>query len=324
MKKTILSLVTLLLFSCLFVVQVSGDNITGQDISSVSADSEKTSPIIIQSATPGFPMKAEADRVEGFVVIKFTVTKNGDVANPVVIESVPPGYFENATLNALEKYKFKPATEFGIPVDYTIEWPFFFKYPETSFSEDAESRMQACRYVSAGRDLIAKSELRNAVDTISKAIDLEPGFGTAYYYRSLALMDMEEYERALTDINKAIALSPDVFGYYNHRGTVYLLWKDYPKAIENFTKSLSIEPMNIIAYINRGDAFRLSEKYEEAITDYTSAIGLNEKLIHVYNNRGYTYHKMNENYNACKDFKTACDLGDCRAYDSLKNKGVCE
>ena len=323
MRKSVLFTVIILIFLCFSISYASEENSVTKEAKSGS-ETDKTSPIIIQSATPGFPMKAETNRVEGFVVVKFTVTKDGDVANPVIVESVPQGYFEDATLNALEKYKFKPATEFGLPVEYKIEWPFFFKFPESSFTGDAQNRMQAYRYANAGKIMIDKTEYQKAVDEISKAIDLEPEYNTAYYYRSLAYMNMDEYEKAISDIDKAIKFAPKVFGYFNHRGTVYLFWKKYPKAIEDFTKALTIEPRNIVSYINRGDAYRLSENYENAITDYTSALSLDDKLIHVHNNRGYTYYKIKEKNNACKDFKTACELGDCRAYDHLKQKDVCE
>ena len=322
MKKSVMCLFILSVFSCFSMIYAT--EAISQSDSKEGAENGKTAPALLKSATPGFPMKAVADRIEGFVTIKFIVSKDGDVVNPQVTESVPPGYFEDAALNALKKYKFKPATEFGFPAEHTIEWPFFFKFPDTSFSEDLDSRMQACRYLDMGRRSIIKGEYQDAVKELSKAIGLEPKFGTAFYYRSLSYMNTEEYDRAISDIDKAIELSPGVFGYYNHRGTVYLFAKEYPKAIETFTKSLTLEPNNIVAYINRGDAFRLSEKYEEAVTDYTSALAFDEKMIHVHNNRGYTYYKLKNNYDACMDFKTSCELGDCRAIEHLQRQGVCE
>lgn len=324
MKNKIFFMATVFMFTCFSNIHAS-EQVLSDDQSTDSKITDKSSPNIINYAIPGMPMKAEADRVEGFIIVKFTVTKDGDVANPVIVESVPPGYFENATLNALEKYKFKPASEYGMPVDYTLEWPFFFKFSNDSFSEDMESNKQACRHVSIGRDLIVKGEYEKAIEEISKAIELEPKFDTARFYRSLAYMYMEDYEKALPDINRAIELTDKVFGYYNHRGSIYLFSEDYQKAIDDFSQSLAIEPRNIVAYIDRGDAFRLSGKYEEAVTDYTSALGLDEKLVHVHNNRGYVYYtKLKNNFQACKDFKTACELGDCRAYDKLKPQGVCD
>jgi TonB family protein len=303
---------------------VNASETAGMDNLKSSNETGKISPSIIKYAVPSIPMKAYEDRVEGFVIIKFTVAKNGSFTDPVVVEAVPPGYFENAALNALEKYKFKPATENGVAIDYTLELPFFFKFSEDTFSEDTNSRMEACRHAYAGKSLLGKAEYQEAVKEISEAINLEPKFGTAYYYRSLAYMDLEEYDKAISDIDKAIELSPGVFGYFTQRGSINLFKKDYQKAIEDFVKSIEIEPRNIVAYINRGDAFRLSGKYEEAIADYTSALVFNVKLMHVYNNRGYTYYKLKKNSQACKDFKTACELGDCRAFNHLKNKGVCK
>lgn len=323
MKKNILFMVIVLLFVCFTTIHAS-DEIVSPDASKDGKKTDITSPVIISYATPSMPMKAQEDRVEGFVTIKFTVTMEGDVENPEVVEAVPEGYFEKAALTALNKFKFKPAMKYGLPVKYEIEWPFLFKFQDSTFSEDMESRMQACRYASYGKNYLDKAEYQKAVKEISKALELEPKFGTAYYYRSLAYMNMEDYEKAISDINMAIELTNEVFGYYTQRGTIYLFKKDYEKAIKDFNKSLTIEGRNIVAYINRGDAFRLSGQLENAITDYTSALGLNEDLIHVYNNRGFTYYKLKNNFQACKDFKKACDLGDCRAYDHLKNQGVCE
>ena len=323
MKKIISFMVFIIFFASFSVIQASDEVVLPSDLK-VYNKTDKISPIILQSATPGFPMKAREDRVEGFVTIKFTVTREGNIENPVVVESVPPGYFENAVLNALKKYKFKPATEFDVPVDYEIEWPFFFKFNNTSFSGNVETKKQACRYADEGKRLIDEHEYQEAVNKISKAIDLEEKFATAYYYRSLAYLDMEKYEKALPDINRAIDLTDKVFGYYNHRGSIYLFSKNYQKAIEDFNKSLEIEPRNIVAYIDRGDVYRLTEKYKDAIADYTSALDLNEKLIHVHNNRGYSYYKLKDTSQACKDFKKACDLGDCRAYDHLEQQGVCK
>jgi TonB family protein len=322
MKKSVLCLLIVFIFSCFSMIHAP--EAISQDDSKEGDENGKTGPLILQSVTPGFPMKALADRVEGFVTVKFIVSKDGDVKDPQVTESVPTGYFEDAAITALQKYKFKPAMENGFPVEYTIEWPFFFKFPDTSFSEDLDSRMQACRYADMGRRSISKGEYQNAVKELSKAINLEPKFGTAFYYRSLAYMNTDDFDNALSDIDKAIEYSPGVFGYYNHRGTVYLLSKNYPEAIETFTKSITMEPNNIVAYINRGDAFRLSGKYEEAVTDYTSALAFDENLIHVHNNRGYTYYKLKDNSDACKDFKTSCDLGDCRALEFLQRQGECE
>ena len=322
MKRFLLFLVIMLLTPCYSMIYASEDVNKGNSTDANKAD--KTSPIILRATNPGMPMKAQLDHVEGFVTIKFVVTKDGDVGKTEVIESVPPGYFEDAALNALKKYIFKPAMEYGVPVDYTIEWPFFFSFPGSSFSKDVNSRKQAYRHVNNGRGLIAKADNKKAVDEISEAIKLEPGYVNAYYYRSLAFSKMDEYENALSDIDKAILMAPDVFGYYNHRGLIYLYKKDYQKAIENLDKSLQIEPKNNVAFIYRGDAYRESEKYEEAVKDYTSALELNDTLISIHNNRGYSYYKLKDNKDACDDFKKACDFGDCRAIDHLKERGLCK
>jgi len=57
---------------------------------------------------PKYPRRAERSGITGYVVVKFTVTKNGSVRNPQVIESKPNKIFDAAAIKAVAKYKFKP------------------------------------------------------------------------------------------------------------------------------------------------------------------------------------------------------------------------
>ena len=55
--------------------------------------------------------------LEGYVLIEFTVTRTGAVANPVVIRSEPPNVFDRAALAAVLKFKYKPRVVDGEPID---------------------------------------------------------------------------------------------------------------------------------------------------------------------------------------------------------------
>jgi protein TonB len=67
----------------------------------------------IVKVAPMYPPSAQARGQEGWVLLEFTVTVSGSVADPVVIESQPPGVFDEAAKRAVIKFKYKPRVESG-------------------------------------------------------------------------------------------------------------------------------------------------------------------------------------------------------------------
>lgn len=65
---------------------------------------------------PNYPARAASRHIEGWVKIEFTVSPAGSVANARVIGASPPGIFDEAALDAIKKWKFKPKIENGAAV----------------------------------------------------------------------------------------------------------------------------------------------------------------------------------------------------------------
>ena len=57
---------------------------------------------------PVYPLRAAMKEVEGYVLVEFSVRENGTVANPIIVESEPRLLFDEAALNAVTRFKFKP------------------------------------------------------------------------------------------------------------------------------------------------------------------------------------------------------------------------
>lgn len=62
----------------------------------------------IVKVAPVYPRRALQRGIEGYVIVEFTVTKQGAVRDPIVIESNPEGLFEQAAMDAALKFKYKP------------------------------------------------------------------------------------------------------------------------------------------------------------------------------------------------------------------------
>ena len=82
---------------------------------SLQASDGEYLPIVKVQAT--YPRRALQRGIEGFVVVEFTVTKQGTVRDPRVVQAEPQGIFEQAALDAVVKFKYKPRVIDGEPVE---------------------------------------------------------------------------------------------------------------------------------------------------------------------------------------------------------------
>lgn len=82
--------------------------------SGLSASDGEYLPIV--KIAPQYPRRAQERGVEGYVVLSYTVTKQGTVKDPVVIEAVPNSVFNKAAIKAALRYKYKPRVEDGEPI----------------------------------------------------------------------------------------------------------------------------------------------------------------------------------------------------------------
>lgn len=57
---------------------------------------------------PIYPMRAANRRIEGWVKVEFTITKEGTVKDAVVVAAQPSSIFNRAALKAIKRWKFKP------------------------------------------------------------------------------------------------------------------------------------------------------------------------------------------------------------------------
>ncbi|SET45910.1 energy transducer TonB [Thalassotalea agarivorans] len=71
----------------------------------------------IVKVAPVYPRRAQARGIEGYVIVEFTVTKNGAVRDPIVVEAKPERIFDRAAMDAALKFKYKPRVVDGQPME---------------------------------------------------------------------------------------------------------------------------------------------------------------------------------------------------------------
>ena len=83
-------------------------------------------PIKISSVDPTYPEVARKARVSGIVIVECTIDKGGNVTDVHVLKPLPFG-LDQAAAEAVRKWKFKPGTLNGQPVDVLYNLTVNFK-----------------------------------------------------------------------------------------------------------------------------------------------------------------------------------------------------
>jgi protein TonB len=83
----------------------AGDGMSGFD----------TDVIPIVRVPPAYPQRAKQTRLEGSVTMAVTIRPDGTVAEVSVIESDPPRLFDQAAIQAMQRWKFRPKIVNGKP-----------------------------------------------------------------------------------------------------------------------------------------------------------------------------------------------------------------
>ena len=83
-------------------------------------------PRVLRAMLPRYPFEARQKGVEGRVTLRFVVDKDGKAQEPQVVLGEPEGVFDQSALDAVVKYKFRPAYKNGEPVDCIVKLPIVF------------------------------------------------------------------------------------------------------------------------------------------------------------------------------------------------------
>jgi protein TonB len=82
---------------------------------------------LVRAVQPDYPPDAYRSRAQGWVEVEFTVGSDGSVSNATVVGAEPTRVFNNAALNAIRRWTFKPKMDNGKAVDDRLRRRIEFK-----------------------------------------------------------------------------------------------------------------------------------------------------------------------------------------------------
>lgn len=74
-------------------------------------------PVPLVRFNPDYPVAAARRGIEGWVLVQFSVTATGQVTDVSVVDANPPGVFDEETLEAVRRWRYRPKVEEGTPVE---------------------------------------------------------------------------------------------------------------------------------------------------------------------------------------------------------------
>lgn len=184
----------------------------------------------------------------------------------------------------------------------------------TSFGQTAKELMQK------GRDMYEKREFVEALLYLNKVIELESTNSSAFFLRGNIKDSFDDRHGAMKDYNVAIERNPKFADAFFARGNVKMKLQDYYGAIADYSSAIALNENYIDAYFNRGKAKQFLQAYEDAINDCTKIIQLNPKNFDAYNMRGILRIEFGDLKNGCLDLSKAGELGDLKAYETIKER----
>ncbi|HVS51645.1 MAG TPA: energy transducer TonB [Opitutaceae bacterium] len=89
------------------------------------ADPKTEPPVPVRTVAPDYPPDLKHEGISGLVMVKCTIDEQGNVVEPQVEKSSNVG-FEKPAVDALRRWKFKPAKQDGAPVSMKVSIPIKF------------------------------------------------------------------------------------------------------------------------------------------------------------------------------------------------------
>lgn len=158
--------------------------------------------------------------------------------------------------------------------------------------EELSNRLEAEHHFSLAGRYYQDEKYKEAINSYSKVIELEPESSDAYVNRGVAYAKLEQRDMSMKDYNKAIELDPDDIDAYFNRAISYDFLGQADAAIKDYTKAIEIDSSYARAYVNRATVYSDLGQFDEAINDCNQAIKLNPSLSNSYYNKACAFSLM--------------------------------
>lgn len=139
-------------------------------------------------------------------------------------------------------------------------------------------------YLDYGIEKIQLGEYKQAIELISKSIELKNDWEISYFYRAVAYHNMENFDEAILDYTKALKINPKMCDAYYNRAKIMLEKKDceknLDKIISDLENALKLDEKFIDALFAMAAAYKKKEDYHKALEYLEKLLQIEPSAIH--------------------------------------------
>jgi tetratricopeptide (TPR) repeat protein len=161
----------------------------------------------------------------------------------------------------------------------------------------------------------ARNELRRAVASYERAIELDPNLDKAYYQIIGARAGLRETELPIAVHEKRLAASPDDVREYRLMAAAYLADHAYDKAREVIARGLALAPEDAILVESRAEVRGATGDAEGALADWSRALELDPDHIGPLYMRAFFLERIGRRQEAMDSWQKIIDWSEARGYE---------
>lgn len=151
----------------------------------------------------------------------------------------------------------------------------------------------------------ALGEPEIGLESLDRAVEIDPDFAHAWYNRGLVLESMNEYNASLESFAKATALDPSIAKAWFHQGVVLEKLGDYNAAAAAFDEAVEEEPDYAEAWNEKGLMLLDSQDYEGALECFNKVTMLEPRNKAAWNSKGSALQALKRGQEAMEAFSKA-------------------
>lgn len=136
---------------------------------------------------------------------------------------------------------------------------------------------QAQKHVRKGYDYYKDNRLKEALEKLSLAIEINPENYEAYFWRARTYIRMGQFDNALADLNQVVGINPRYSPAYDNLGWLLMRRNKFDESLSNLNKSIELKPDNGWAHYMRGRVFFNKGDLQKAFENANAACKLGYK-----------------------------------------------
>lgn len=183
-------------------------------------------------------------------------------------------------------------------------------YLSQAISKNPDPPFRVTAYLLRSISYASVEKYKEAMDDITKAVELDPKGSVGYYKRGqYYLVAFSQPEKALKDFDTAITFGERSAEIYHYRGAALFKLGRFQEAIESYSQVLKIDPSHYSGLLNRGSTYLCLEEYDKALNDQNTVLRLYPEDVEARLDRVSVYIAKEDFNAALSDLLFAIDHG---------------